>query len=264
MINRHHNSPKLSRQKSGSSLFILLLMTAVASCLTFLVVSEVTAQQSSDIGNAQPAENQPRQRSSIVRAWQALLERLKEKEGPLGSRGEEKMCEVSPGRLGQSDEIWSERPLFLWYGTNPSLEIHLYSISPDYERQEVWSETVTAASESFLYSGESLQPGQRYDWELVIPASGQKRSYSFVVMEQPERERIAAELSTIAAELEAAGATDEEIALERANYFAERGLWSDAFQEISFVENPSAAFTSSAQEMLAYLCKSSVEIGQSN
>jgi hypothetical protein len=49
----------------------------------------------------------------------------------------------------------------------------------------------------------------------------------------------------------------EEIALQRANYFAQRDLWSDALQEIYSVQNPSPTLTRNAQEILSYLCEPS-------
>jgi hypothetical protein len=74
-------------------------------------------------------------------------------------------------------------------------------------------------------------------------------------MELLKRDRLAAELAAMETQLSAAGSTAEEIALERANYFAQRDLWSDALQEIYSVKNPSAALTSNAQEILTYLCE---------
>jgi hypothetical protein len=167
--------------------------------------------------------------------------------------------------LEEKNAIWSDRPLFLWQGTAPNIEIRLYSpFNPDREQELLWSQTISTESQttqvqSVPYTGGALQPGQSYDWELVIFSSEErvlkKMRHTFQVMELPERDRLAAELAVIETQLSAAGATAEQIALERANYFAQRDLWSDALQEIYSVKNPLAALTSNTQEILTYLCE---------
>jgi hypothetical protein len=80
-------------------------------------------------------------------------------------------------------------------------------------------------------------------------------------MGSPERERLAAELAALEAQLKAAGATAEEIALERANYFAQRDLWSDALQEIDSAKNSSVELTGKLQDLVNYLCEPSSTTG---
>jgi predicted Fe-Mo cluster-binding NifX family protein len=132
-----------------------------------------------------------------------------------------------------------------------------YSLENPYSSQVVlWSQPVAAANQSATYTGKALEPGQKYDWELVVdPALGNSQRFTFQVMEAQKRDRITAELTALETQLKAAGATAEEIALERANYFAERDLWSDALQEVYSVKNPSATLTQAAQEMSAWACK---------
>jgi hypothetical protein len=48
-------------------------------------------------------------------------------------------------------------------------------------------------------------------------------------------------------ELKAKGASTDEIALNRAKYFAQQQLWSDAWREVSSIENPSAALNEFVQ-----------------
>jgi hypothetical protein len=250
-------------------MFLLLLAATVTACFSsgsiFSVSaqpkSESAAETSSSVENTtSPVETRPGEQTSVWAAIWKLLTLKQEQEPLLASRGP--VCEIAPGLLGEKNVIWNTRPLFLWQGTVPSLEIYLYSpFSPEREQEVLWSQTVTAESprgtfQSVAYTGEALEPSQSYDWELVIPPARRQR-YTFQVMESPERERIAAELSALEAQLVSVGATPEDIALQRANYFAQRDLWSDALQEIYSVQNPSAAFISHAQEILTHLCEPS-------
>ena len=73
----------------------------------------------------------------------------------------------------------------------------------------------------------------------------------------PQADRLARELEQLETELTLSGANTEEITLEKANYFAERDLWSDALQQIYSVENSSTALNSNTQEIVNYLCESS-------
>ncbi|NET61504.1 MAG: hypothetical protein F6K47_36905, partial [Symploca sp. SIO2E6] len=63
---------------------------------------------------------------------------------------------------------------------------------------------------------------------------------SFRIMEAEEREAIAKELAALENRLKTEGASAEEIALKRANYFEGKELWSDVLREIYSVSNPSS------------------------
>ena len=74
-------------------------------------------------------------------------------------------------------------------------------------------------------------------------------------MNTEERNQIAEELKSLEEQLKVAQATAEEISLERANYFAQKNLWSDALQEMSSVPNSVPEFTQKIQELLSNLCE---------
>jgi hypothetical protein len=57
-------------------------------------------------------------------------------------------------------------------------------------------------------------------------------------MEAQKRDRITKELTALEKRLK--GASEETVALEKANYFTERELWSDALRELYSVPKPSA------------------------
>jgi len=265
-----NSSPKLltsTRKHNQKMVSLLVLSATVIVCFSSSSIFSVSAQEKTESeaetrnsveNTTSPVETEPGEQNSVWAAIWKLLTLKREQEPPLGSR--DLVCEIAPGLLGEKNIIWNPRPLFLWQGTVPSLEIYLYSpFTPEREQEVLWSQTVTAKSfrgtfQSVAYTGEALQPGRSYDWELVIPSSRRQR-YTFQVMESQERERIATELRALETQLVSAGATAEEIALQRAHYFAQRDLWSDALQEIYSVQNPSAAFISHAQEVLTHFCK---------
>jgi hypothetical protein len=285
-----NSSPKSlnpTRKHSQRIVSMLVLITTTIACFSSGLISSAVAGQQSESSaetgsrvenptppattrderpnSKPPAESRRSEPTSVWAAIWNLLKLKRQEEPPLGSRSQ--VCEISPGLLEEKNTIWSDRPLFLWQGTAPSIEIRLYSpFNPDREQELLWSQTVTAESQttqvqSVPYTGGALEPGQSYDWELVILSSEEgvpkKARYTFQVMESSERDHLAAELAAMETQLKTAEATVEEIALQRANYFAQRDLWSDALQEIYSVKNPSADLTSNAQEILSYLCESS-------
>lgn len=207
------------------------------------------------IKQAKPQPTQPQKKRST---WEAILTLFKKRKEPnLGSRG---VCPVSPGLLEKTNVIWSDRPLFLWQGIDFPLEIRLYnSFDPKQEQSILWRQVLTTASpavtfQSLQYTGQALEPGKIYDWEIFNQSNKSKLRRSFQVLSLEERTQIAEELKNLEDQLKAENATDEEIALERSYYFAQRNLWSDALQEMYSVQQPSQELTMKVQELLSYLC----------
>jgi len=240
--------------QQSQKLVSVLLLTAVAIAYLPVPVENASAQQNPK----SPTQNNRTNRASIL---SAILKLFQQPKNRLGSRGY--ICPISPALLEETNVIWSDRPLFFWQGeTVQRLEVRPYSLDIPYSSQEVlWSQAVTKGERSVIYTGKGLQPGQKYDWELVVvdpssPRDSEPRPlrYTFQVMDASRRDAIAAELTALETQLKTAGATAEEIALARAKYFAQRELWSDALQEIYLVKNPSADLTKTAQEISTYLC----------
>ncbi len=191
--------------------------------------------------------------------WQAIWELLKRRQEPsLASR--QLVCPITPGLLESPNIIWSDHPMFIWQGEVSQLSIYLYdSFNPDLEQQLLWSHTFTpqsSASEFYhlAYTGEALLPGKSYDWEIVI-SSNRRDRYTFQVMDLAQRDRITSELLALENQLATTDMSDEEITLQKANYFAQQGLWSDALQQIYSSPNPSNDFMSNAHNILNYLCE---------
>jgi hypothetical protein len=191
------------------------------------------------------ASLQPVQSARTDAPIQDLVTSLKRDEPPLGSRGV--ICPISPGLLGDTDVVWSDRPIFLWQGH--ATQIALRTLTG---QETLWQQALTETNQSATYSGAPLQPGQLYEWELVDGTDS--RDYVFQVMEPSDRDRISGELQTLETRLKDSGASEEAIAIEQARYFAQQGLWSDAMQTLQSVDAPSAELTQTVAEMTRYLC----------
>ena len=248
------------KNKRIISLFALIIAIAL---LNSPVLAGQNSQSQPKNSTASSTTSQPKK--SI---WQAIWELLKRRPEPsLASRNS--FCLITPGLLEPPNTIWSDRPMLIWQGETPQLTIYLYdSFDPDRDQQLLWSQTFSPQSpvskfHQLAYTGKALQPGESYDLEIIIPNSDPEQSLSydrqrhtFQVMASRERDRISTELLALENQLATKGINEEEIALEKANYFAKQGLWSDALQQIYSTPNPSDNFISNAREILTHLCQS--------
>lgn len=260
---------KKNSSKIVSRFLLSVIVTSCYSCFPDRAIAEWVPkkllaqeksqsewQKSDSEEKSEPiSASRSRDRSSILEAIWKLLRAKREREPALSSRSN--ICEITPGLLGEVNVIYSDRPLFLWQGKVPSLEIYLYTpFNLEKEQEVLWSQNVGSDVQKVLYTGEVLQPGQIYDWEIVVNAQSNRRRISFQVMAGEKRDRIRSELEQLETELTISGATASEITLERANYFAQQDLWSDALQELFLQENSATALSNHAIEIVEYLCES--------
>ena len=152
--------------------------------------------------------------------------------GTTGSRGP---CTIAPLDLKTNTEVWSDRPMFVWRGPIGEIEVRQQG-----SNDVLWRETIPQGVGRIQYAGESLQPGETYNWVLFDLQNNAIRSMAFKVMDAREREQVSTQLQSLERELKAKGATVEESAARRAQYFAQRQLWSDAWREAFSVDNPVA------------------------
>ncbi len=252
-------------QPKNKRIISLFALTIAIVLLNTPVLARQNSQSQPKNSTTSPTTSKPQK--SI---WQAIWELFKQRPEPsLASRQAKAICLIAPGLLEPPNTIWSDRPMFIWQGQVSQLTIYLYdSFDPDREQQLLWSQTFTPQSSvskfhHLAYTGEALQPGQSYDLEIVIPNPNPEKSpfyyrqrHTFQVMASRERDRIKTELLALENQLATTGVSEEEIALEKANFFAKQGLWSDALQQIYSTPNPSDNFISNAREILTYLCQS--------
>lgn len=187
----------------------------------------------------------------LALSWGDIWNKLRRKKVPGGGRGPEvTICAIAPGRLDSTklgiQEIWSVQPLFLWDiqgGTVQQIELL------DRDEQVFWSQKIPTGQTKVIYDGKALQPGQSYIWRLSHSPTSEISYYQFKVMEIQKRDRITKELAQLEKQLEKQQAPAEKIALEKANYFAQQELWSDALREIYSIPNPSAELTRMIQKI---------------
>jgi hypothetical protein len=163
--------------------------------------------------------------------------------------------------------------MFVW--TNGSFtQIAVY---PHNQDEAMWSQPISGNGSHVPYTGTALQPGQIYDWggldSLGSPIvfglpDGSNDRVSFQIMEAAERDRIRVDLNALESQLAAAGATAEVIALQKAAYFTDRQLWSDALQQTLSVANPSAELSEAIAHFLTQatiqLCAPPMPQGEHN
>lgn len=231
---------------------ILTITTLFISSTTLLV------QLPSHANREETEVSQTKKRKST---WERIVSLFTDKERtPLGSRG---VCLVSPGILEKTDKIWHNQPSFV-LGTKNSealkvrlLEVRLYS--KDNARKPFWRKKITSDSSSLefkeiVYQGKLLQQGQRYDWEIFDSIDKNKYRQSFTVMAMDEYNSIAEDLKEIETQLSKQRMSEEQIILAKADYFAQKGLFSDALIQMASIKNPSLEFKQQKESLLADLC----------
>lgn len=183
----------------------------------------------------------------LALSWGEILDELRRRKRSGGSRGGG-ICEIAPQKLVDRDsnkegtkEIWSDRPLFLWHiggGTAQRIELFVQG-----GEKALWSREIKAGETKVIYDGEALQPGQSYEWQLsaLAPYPIKSRAVRFQVLDSQKRDRMTKELTALEKRLK--GASEETVALEKANYFGKEGLWSDVLRELYSVPKPSAELT---------------------
>jgi hypothetical protein len=230
--------------KAQSGVLITVFMTAVLSAMPLQAAIRQQAQPLRTGKNG----------TYLASSWGGIWNRIRRIKNAGGGRGEP-FCPIAPAKLVGSDspnsrqgvvvEVWSDRPLFLWKGGGIwQFELLL----PGSEKP--WTPKLSQGETKVIYDGKPLQPGQSYEWRVT--GAYPIRQGPFRVMEREKRDRIAKELTALEEQLKKQRASAERIALEKANYFAERGLWPDALRELYSVPKPSAQLRNAIAQIQAH------------
>ncbi|MEO1004404.1 MAG: hypothetical protein AAFW67_00870 [Cyanobacteria bacterium J06638_38] len=227
----------------------MLKFTAKQILFTLLIASNIFSLNVQAEDNNSTTTNSQKSTSIL----QAIISLFKSPESRFISRGDD-LCLISPTN-SEAQLIWSDRPLFIWQGDTSQAEINLYPAASNnpQDQQPMWTETIPSNTKTLIYTGEQLQPGNTYDWELI--ADGNTYRQTMQLMEQPQREAISSKLTTLTTQLQTDGATAEDIAIAKADYFIKQQLGSDALQELYSVENPSANLAEQITNIEQHLCK---------
>jgi Domain of Unknown Function (DUF928) len=189
---------------------------------------------------------------------------------PAGSR-DGLLCLLTPSSTdGGVSTVWSTSPQFVWAekfldpGVRGSVE-QIAVVLPD-SQTVVWSQRVTEGEtsttptpsawrlEQLAYSGKALQPGQTYQWVALDRRQRPLDSGVFQVMPLAQQQAITTRLIALEETMANQGATAEEIAAEKALYFAEQQLWSDAVQTAFSVKDPSQGLAEFQSQLPEQLC----------
>ncbi|MBR8835339.1 MAG: hypothetical protein DSM106950_15260 [Stigonema ocellatum SAG 48.90 = DSM 106950] len=208
---------------------------------------------------AQSAKKTPIQQNF---SWTKIFLVLFGKKPPVqprkgGSRPIVDICMVSPDAPPEGRIVWSDRPVFIWKGS-----VQKIAVRPVGSEEDMWSQSVGGIQRT-NYTGKALQPGQRYDW-LVFDGESPNKFVSFQVMDAQQRDRITTQLRTLEKRLKAKGVNTEAIATAKANFFADRQLWSDVLQQAYSVEKPSPELDRIRKDIPDQLCNTQQTVGSNS
>ncbi len=170
---------------------------------------------------------------------------------PGGTRGN--ICAISPGAFA-TDLIWSDRPVFVWYGRADELYVQEYQpFENTNDDQRLWTLDLTPFNSSAYgltymlpYEGEPLTSGVLYEWVLAdTDEEGlyvDENSYIFEIIDGEPRMVIDQALG----EISSGELSPQALAWEQAKVFFEADLLSDAIEVLYERDLLSAAFVADA------------------
>jgi hypothetical protein len=238
--------PKLIQVKS------VLLIVASSFAVISWVLASLSFPALSTSSELTVSQNDQKNKSIAERL--ADVFRRRPRQG--GTQGE--FCSISPSI--ESRLTWSERPLFVWQGNVTQIEVHRRGSQPAL----LWTDVLTEqeqSKQSRLYEGPTLVPGQKYEYlvtykttdEGQIITNTKKIPFEVLEAEDEKRHRIEAKLAILENQNQTMSA--EELALQRAEYFAEENLWLDVIREVLLLPNQSSNWARAVQEYQSEQCK---------
>ena len=169
-----------------------------------------------------------------------------------GSRGP--VCPISPAYNPLAIPlVWSNRPLFMWQ-VKAGEQIGKFELWQHVTQDVVWSKPVSSSETTLVYDGEALQSGERYYWVLFNEDSVPLYRLAFQMVDRQTRDRISSDLMMIEVQLQEEGASAEEIAYAKAEYFDTRQMWADVLKQAYSVDNPSMALTDFIEIIFQQFC----------
>jgi Domain of Unknown Function (DUF928) len=198
--------------------------------------------------------------------WNKIFKPARDPEPPIkprkgGSRPGQALCLISPDAPAQTRIIWNTQPLFIWKngvsqkseGVPKAAEVKKIAVVT-LESEEYLNTQIVTGKQSVNYQGEPLKPGQTYKWLIFLnqESISPVMFIPFQIMEAPQRNRITSELKLLERLQQNKGA--EAIALVKAKYFADKGLWSDALQQAYSVPKPSSELSQLIKDLPNQLC----------
>ncbi|MEM8504531.1 MAG: hypothetical protein AAF716_15415 [Cyanobacteria bacterium P01_D01_bin.1] len=163
---------------------------------------------------------------------------------PTISRGE--LCLLTPARPGQEIIVWHQNPVFVWRG-----EIARMEVVDGVTDAVVWEYEPSPEQISVAYAGETLRAGRSYLWRVYddIESTSPTIFPPFAVMSSIRRQLIANGLAVAESKVEA------DSAIARTEYFALRGMPTDALQSLFLIESPNEELIEARRETVDRLCE---------
>lgn len=215
---------KFNRQKN----LVLVISLAVAMLSAFPLHAAIDHRTSNVLLEGTTTQ--------LAVSWSEVWDRLRRKEVPGGSRGNDrsKVCAVVPGTLIDVDteettalHLWGLNPVFVWQEEWSQLKVfrsqdHAVLLSQNLEseaRHLVYSDVEDAIP---------LEPGGSYYWHLSRDGSDGKTAIfgetSFRTLDEEKWLELDAELAVMDA--------SEDALSKRVEFFADRGMWADVVREV--------------------------------
>ncbi|MBE9079879.1 hypothetical protein IQ241_21720 [Romeria aff. gracilis LEGE 07310] len=194
------------------------------------------------------AQDEPPERPLISRILDRIFRDDEERDKPTISRGDLRdLCLIAPAWPEQVNTIWHQQPVFVWQGAVGKIAVRDVASETD-----IWTYEPTAGETHARYDGAPLQPGRRYRWDIYSSANADSPITfpSFETLPRASHQLIGNGL-TVA---EQGGEAMEEIAIARANYFANRSLYIDAIQALFVVETPTPALIAGQEQLVDTIC----------
>ncbi|EDX86758.1 hypothetical protein S7335_4464 [Synechococcus sp. PCC 7335] len=165
---------------------------------------------------------------------------------PTISRGE--LCLLAPAWAGQEMLVWHEGPVFVWRGA-----IAKMAVVDSVNNAVMWEYEPQLQQRFVQYEGEPLQSGRLYRWQVYDDGESTApiASASFEVMSRAQQQLVANGLAI--AESKVAGIAASK--LTRVEYFAARGLPTDALQSLFLINSTDVDLVEARQETVDRLCE---------
>ena len=217
-----------------------LLLAGVASMLVF-PVSSTTAETASP------------QTIEELTSWESVKKIFRRRRRRPISRPIAQICLIAPEPTQEkpSTLVYNTKPFFLWKG-------NISKIAVGIPNKEYLKTQIVTGNQSVNYTGQALEPGKTYRLSIFLSELDNASPTMFIpfkIMEAPKRNRIGAELKLLEILQQHKGADAEKIAQRKAEYFAEKGLWSDALQQAFSIPNPSPELSQIIEDLPNQLCK---------
>ncbi|MFK8186205.1 MAG: hypothetical protein AB8B99_22750 [Phormidesmis sp.] len=185
--------------------------------------------------------------TSLGRSLRRILRDDEQRDPPTTSRDD--ICLITPVNLAERETIWHHQPVFAWQGTVGKIEV----IEID-TNASLWQHIPENEETTIAYSGEPLQSGKRYQWQVygVADLESPLLFQPFSLVSRPTQWLIANGLAVAASQTDGSA---QNIAVAHVNYFTNRALYADAIQVLFSADPDAPEILAGQTEIIKSLCQ---------